>query len=282
MTQDLTRLDRVAHRFERIGRPPRSEPVELGAMVERLATYFAARVPKIANPVIVRSEQPEEALTVSGDAVLLEWVLEVLTKNAIDALGRPWAARWCMSVEPIPEGGARVRVADDGPGVPRAKRTKIFEAGYSTKERGWGIGLALARRIVEENHGGSLRCSPTHVRGRRSTLSCAHDITMARLALRSAPADTRRRLLIRDAHRHARPADAVARLNPAQREAVQHNEGPLFGARWRRFRQDARAHHAHCASHRRTRHSCGGDPLGDLHQQGRRGDARAHCAAAGR
>lgn len=155
MEQDLVRLDRVANRFERIGRPPRADAVELGDMVERLAQYFAARVPKLANKVVVRSERPAEPLTVAGDAVLLEWVLEVLTKNAIDALGGR-GGEVVLRAEPIAEGGARIRVRDDGPGVPRALRKKIFDAGYSTKERGWGLGLALARRIVQENHRGTL------------------------------------------------------------------------------------------------------------------------------
>ena len=103
---------------------------------------------------------PAEPVIVLGDAVLLEWVIEALTKNAVDALaGR--GGRIELSAEPAAEGGARVRVADDGPGVPRELRRRIFEPGYSTKERGWGIGLSLARRIVEENHGGRLALAPT-------------------------------------------------------------------------------------------------------------------------
>jgi signal transduction histidine kinase len=155
MEQDLTRLDRVAHRFERIGRPPRRDPVEVGDMVERLATYFAARVPQRTRKVTVRAERPAEPLTVGGDAVLLEWVLEVLTKNAIDALGGR-GGDVVLRADALAEGGARIRVQDNGPGVPRALRKKIFDAGVTTKERGWGIGLALARRIVQENHGGQL------------------------------------------------------------------------------------------------------------------------------
>jgi signal transduction histidine kinase len=58
-------------------------------------------------------------------------------------------------------GGVRVRVADDGPGVPRELRARIFSAGFTTKERGWGIGLALTRRIVEESHGGRLQLVPS-------------------------------------------------------------------------------------------------------------------------
>ena len=76
-----------------------------------------------------------------GDGVLLEWVLEVLVKNAIDALGgRDGHSARCRPRR-CAEGGARIRVADDGPGVPRALRKRIFDAGFTTKERGWGIGL---------------------------------------------------------------------------------------------------------------------------------------------
>ncbi|MGV3708746.1 MAG: sensor histidine kinase [Gemmatimonas sp.] len=155
MQQDLLRLNRVSHRFERIGRPPRSDQVDAAALVERLASYFAARVPTLAKQVEIRSERPADALIVRGDAVLLEWVLEVLIKNAIDALGGR-DGRVTISAQALPEGGAKIRVADDGPGIPRELRKRIFEAGFSTKQAGWGIGLSLARRIVEENHGGKL------------------------------------------------------------------------------------------------------------------------------
>lgn len=160
MEQDLLRLERVSHRFERIGRPPRRDSVDANALVDRLASYFAARAPTLARTVRITSRHPDTPLVVHGDGVLLEWVLEVLIKNAIDALGgRSGAIE--VSAEPLPEGGARIRVIDDGPGVPRALRRRIFDAGFTTKERGWGIGLSLARRIVEENHGGKLVLADT-------------------------------------------------------------------------------------------------------------------------
>ncbi len=160
MEQDLARLERVSHRFERIGRPPRRDIVDCAALVDRLASYFAARAPTLARRVTIRSEHPDGALERRGDGVLLEWVLEVLIKNAIDALGGR-DGEVVVSAQPLPEGGVRIRVADDGPGVPRAVRKRIFDAGFSTKERGWGIGLSLARRIVEENHGGKLILADT-------------------------------------------------------------------------------------------------------------------------
>lgn len=159
MEADLERLKRVAHRFERIGRPPRQEAVDLGALVERVATYFRARVPTLAQRVTVSSSHQGD-LVIQGDAVLLEWALESLTKNAIDALaGRDGKVE--ISAASLPEGRVRVRVADDGPGVPREIRNQIFDPGFSTKEKGWGIGLSLARRIVRDSHGGELVLVPT-------------------------------------------------------------------------------------------------------------------------
>lgn len=160
MTQDVQRLERVSHRFERIGRPPRDEQLDATALVQRLADYFAARAPTLARTVTIRSEHPGAPVMVRGDVVLLEWVLEVLIKNAMDALGGR-NGEVVVSVTPSPEGGARIRVQDDGPGVPRALRKRIFEAGFTTKDRGWGIGLSLARRIVEENHHGRLVLADT-------------------------------------------------------------------------------------------------------------------------
>ncbi len=155
MQQDLQRLERVSHRFERIGRPARQEQVDCAALVDRLAAYFAARAPTLGKTVHIRSDHPAGPLLVRGDGVLLEWVLEVLIKNAIDSLGGR-NGEVVASAHRLPGGSVRVRVQDDGPGVLRAVRGRIFEAGFSTRDRGWGIGLSLARRIVEENHGGRL------------------------------------------------------------------------------------------------------------------------------
>jgi signal transduction histidine kinase len=160
MRADLERLERVAHRFERIGRPPKQEPVDVALLVARVADYFRARVPTLARAVTINTKVPDEPLTIGGDPVLLEWALEALVKNAIDALGGR-GGTIDLVVEARAESGARVRVSDNGPGIPRELRARIFEAGYTTKTGGWGIGLPLARRIVEDWHNGSLRTLPT-------------------------------------------------------------------------------------------------------------------------
>jgi len=159
MRGDLDRLERVAHRFERIGRPPRRDPVDVRKLVDTVGGYFRARVPTLAHAVDIAASGGDEPLMIHGDAVLLEWALEALMKNAVDALaGR--GGRIYITAARVPE-GVRIRVADDGPGIPREIRARVFDAGFSTKDSGWGVGLSLARRIVEENHGGQLLLVPS-------------------------------------------------------------------------------------------------------------------------
>jgi signal transduction histidine kinase len=160
MRGDLDRLERVAHRFERIGRPAKDAPVDVAELAERVAHYFQARVPTLAHPVDVKLVLGQGPLIVKGDAVLLEWALEAVTKNALDALAGH-GGKVEISAERTADDEVRVRVADDGPGIPRELRARVFEPGFSTKESGWGIGLSLARRIVEEGHGGRLELAPS-------------------------------------------------------------------------------------------------------------------------
>jgi hypothetical protein len=151
---DTERLDRVAQRFERIGNAPRRELIGLGALADRVAGYFRSRLPRHANPIELRVEAAGPGPHIFGDPVLLEWALEALVKNAIDALqGR--AGTITIMADAV-NGAGELRVMDDGPGVSREVRRRLFDPGVTTKERGWGIGLALARRVIEESHEGEI------------------------------------------------------------------------------------------------------------------------------
>jgi signal transduction histidine kinase len=155
---DTERLQRVAKRFERIGRPARCEPVGLGTVAERVVAYFRPRLPTLAHSVTITLRSPGAGPTATGDPVLIEWALEVVVKNAVDALsGR--GGRIEVDVESR-DATARVSVRDDGPGVPTEMQRKLFEPGVSSKTGGWGIGLALARRIVEQQHNGRVSYHP--------------------------------------------------------------------------------------------------------------------------
>lgn len=154
LDDDYARLERVARRFERIGQPARRDPVDLSDLAAGVAGYFRPRLPKLVNQVTLDVRSESTSPVVQGDPLLLEWALEALVKNAMDALkGR--SGRIVLSVADEPD-EVVLRVADDGPGVPREMRHRLFEAGTTSKEGGWGLGLVLARRIVEVGHGGRL------------------------------------------------------------------------------------------------------------------------------
>ncbi len=151
---DAERLERVAQRFERIGHRTRRDPIDAGQLARKVAEYFRPRLPSRANRIAMEVDAPESGPVVLGDPILLEWALESLVKNAIDALsGREGTIT--LRVDQEAEAAA-IRVMDDGPGIPGDLRRRIFEPGITTKSSGWGIGLALARRVVEDSHGGEL------------------------------------------------------------------------------------------------------------------------------
>jgi len=155
MLQDLDRLTKVANRFELIGRNPQLAPLDLQNVVRELEEYCRARLPRRGRAIRLTTDY-EPVPKVEANPTLLEWALENLVKNAVDALeatGGEIALRVAPGASP---GTVMVEVSDDGPGVPWALRKRIFETGVSTKPQGWGVGLSLARRIVEENHLGSL------------------------------------------------------------------------------------------------------------------------------
>ena len=117
-------------------------------------------MPTLAHAVRIETHVDGAPIEMTGDPVLLEWAVEALIKNALDALaGRSGTIN--VDVAQLPEGAVRMVIADDGPGISRELRRRIFDAGFSTKSAGWGLGLSLTRRIVEEAHGGSIALLPT-------------------------------------------------------------------------------------------------------------------------
>lgn len=155
MRADVNRLLKVSRRFELIGRSSETEPVRVREIIERLERYFSARLPSLGSRISIRLELPEDDAPVLGNPTLLEWAFENLIKNGIDALA---GQEGTIGIQRLaPEGNRAVfRVFDTGPGVEPEIRKRLFEIGVTTKERGWGVGLSLTRRIIEDMHGGTI------------------------------------------------------------------------------------------------------------------------------
>jgi signal transduction histidine kinase len=158
MRADIERLGRIANRFERVGSKPKLTPLDVNPVIREVVAYLRRRLPTRGRKVEILEQLEEGLPPVPSDHELLSWTVENLLKNATDAIlkaqqdGRI-AVRTTRSVP----SGVRIVVEDDGPGIPEAIQNRIFDPGFSTKARGWGLGLALARRIVEDYHGGRIR-----------------------------------------------------------------------------------------------------------------------------
>jgi signal transduction histidine kinase len=157
MRADLARLSQVARRFERIGSEPKLEPVDVNEVISEVAGYLRRRLPTRGRRVEI-VEDLGDVGPVPADRELVSWTVENLVKNSIDAILRSeHGGKVMVRTAPGNPDGVRILFEDDGPGIPEAIQNRIFEPGFTTKQRGWGLGLALARRIVEESHGGRIR-----------------------------------------------------------------------------------------------------------------------------
>lgn len=153
MERDVARLERVTARFSDIGSMPRLEVDAVAPVIEAAADYVRKRIPQ-GDGSVELNVQISGALYAPLNAELFEWVIENLLKNALDAMEMTGGV---IDVQASQAGESiRIDIRDTGKGIDRKNWKNIFRPGYSTKKRGWGLGLNLAKRIVEEHHGGSL------------------------------------------------------------------------------------------------------------------------------
>lgn len=150
MERDVARLQRVAERFSKIGSLPEPTSEDLVDVIDRAVEYVKRRSPaQVAYTV----NYPKRPLLVRMNAPLIEWVVENLCKNAIDAMNGAGSITVTVSQS---DDKAFVEIADTGKGISKSKHKRVFEPGYTTKKRGWGLGLSLAKRIMEQYHKGRI------------------------------------------------------------------------------------------------------------------------------
>lgn len=162
MDKDVKRLERIAERFSKIGSLPEATETSMNEVLEHVIDYMDRRT---SSQVEIQRQFPEHDVRVSMNASLFEWVVENLCKNAVDAM--EGHGRIVLSLTED-DGRVIVDVSDTGKGIRRKDIKNVFKPGFTTKKRGWGLGLSLAKRIVEEYHNGRIYVKSSEV-GRGTT-----------------------------------------------------------------------------------------------------------------
>ena len=150
MNKDVKRLERIAERFSKIGSLPEKEDGSLNEVLDRVVNYMRKR---ISNKVEIICSLPEQEVIVKMNESLIEWVIENLCKNAVDAMEDHGTITLTLFQE---RQTAVVEVMDTGKGIRKKDFNHVFMSGFTTKQRGWGLGLSLAKRIVEDYHQGRI------------------------------------------------------------------------------------------------------------------------------
>ena len=158
MQKDLTRLKKITNRFSQIGSKPALDYYDVNEIIEENMKYWKNRLPMMSKHIAVKS-YPSKMPKVPVNKDLLEWVLENLFKNSVDAISRTEGLIEIKTEFIERDHIVRIHHIDNGRGIPWDEHMNIFSPGYTTKNRGWGLGLTLAKRIVEDYHNGRIYVS---------------------------------------------------------------------------------------------------------------------------
>ena len=151
LRKDVDRLSNIAERFSKIGSVPELNEIQLSGVLDRASEYLRKRMPKKVK--LEMQNEVEEGATIEVNEALFSWVIENLLKNALDAISGPGK----ISIHATEKGRQiQIDVTDTGKGIPKHQWKTVFKPGFTTKKRGWGLGLSLTRRVVENYHKGKI------------------------------------------------------------------------------------------------------------------------------
>lgn len=150
MQKDVHRLNLISERFSKIGSEPELKKQDLVKVCEETFRYLKQR---ISSKVAFTFSHSSSVIYADINAELLGWVIENLVKNALDAMKNEGELKFILKEQ---EDKVRILIQDNGPGIPQQNRKNVFKPGFTTKKRGWGLGLSLAKRIVEDYHRGQI------------------------------------------------------------------------------------------------------------------------------
>ena len=164
--KDIDRLQTITERFSKIGSKPTLEKVDIVEVTKMSYDYLKSRSSKLINFEIII---PDQEILVNLNTQLFSWTIENLVKNAIDAMkGKGDLKLELKKLDKL----VLINISDTGKGIPKSSFIKIFEPGYTTKKRGWGLGLSLAKRIIEDYHNGKIKVLASEI-GKGSTIQIA-------------------------------------------------------------------------------------------------------------
>jgi signal transduction histidine kinase len=150
LEKDVTRLEKITERFSKIGSKPVMTPQDIRQVINMAVNYIKSRS---SDKIHFSIDLPASPLLVPLNSALFEWVIENLCKNAIDALQGKGHIK--ISVSNLNQ-WVQIDVSDTGKGMPKSMFKSVFEPGFTTKKKGWGLGLSLVKRIIEEYHKGRI------------------------------------------------------------------------------------------------------------------------------
>jgi hypothetical protein len=165
MEEDIERLSKITARFGEIGSTPKLEPMKVSDVIHQAVEYYRKRTSLRRRKIEIMENYDPQAPLAMINGVLMGWVIENLIKNSLDAFDKEVGVIRITTRHDPKRNQIVIIYSDNGRGIPRKARSKIFQPGYTTKKHGWGLGLALAKRIVEEYHGGKLLLVETSPEG---------------------------------------------------------------------------------------------------------------------
>lgn len=152
--KDMGRLQQISDRFSKMGSPPRLEKINLNELIYSVLGYFERRLPKTGRAISLEFQEKKDVF-VLGNSTILSWAIENIVKNAVDSIEGN-KGKISLSIH-YDNRKVVLNITDTGRGIPKSDVKNVFRPGYSTKKRGWGLGLSLTKRIIEEFHNGKIK-----------------------------------------------------------------------------------------------------------------------------
>jgi signal transduction histidine kinase len=155
MKNDIQRLQQVTDRFSKIGSRPDLKDTDVVPILREVMDYMQRRAPQMGRRVVIL-ESFQDVPVVPLNRGLFQWTLENIMKNGLDAMDKEEGRIAVRLFHEVNQKKVVIEIEDNGRGMEKTDLKRIFKPGYTTKSRGWGLGLSLARRIIQEYHGGRL------------------------------------------------------------------------------------------------------------------------------